>query len=1561
VSPPLHNAILRFWHRTNSVRRVAGTGFLSKGADGKVYAITCAHVVNLIANQSVGSTSPIVSLRTDADVLGGKPVSLSLRAWIAPSPIGLMRSSPLCDIAIFELTDSPPSIFVPPLRVEPALHIVPPGRQIEFYSFGFMGTDDGLPTNGALTAVDHGGWFVAEGSSSFRRFIEEGLSGAPIFVNGMIVGMITQRLERESKQGLAIPSFALAQVWPPLAQPYPGLPAFDMASSHLFFGRGRPLKGGDAPAGKLKQVIDRLEEQRLVGLMGASGSGKSSLAKAGVAPHYESKGWASIVFRPGLQPLRALAEAISDGIDCLPPGPARLESVDLWAARIEEGDLLAVHSAAARAGAAGVLVVVDQFEEFFLASGARMSEIDRQRELILPQLLQLADNEAARCLLTGRLDLMERMVTGSSTASSMLSDPHPIIVLTKMSAGEVREAIDGPATLFGVCVDGEYTADLAAEATRSEGRLPLLQAALREAWGGLKFVEGNWLVQRPIPRQAVTPSHVLDNALGRRADEAIAALVRGTFEKGGISFDRLQRVLLLLVRIVRGVPTRRLVEHSEIDASDWEILEDLATERLVTIDGEFGTAELVHESLMTEWPLLSDWINADATFLAWRERFNNEFVAWRDRKKQAGDLLRKIDVQTAVVWLTAPRVSQAPPTTEEAEFIRASEAFHEAEDRRRRRQLLQTRIGLGIAVALASGLALAGFLLLRSQQAEQRARVKAQVQESRAIAAQARKVSDLGDQQTAMLLGLAALPNPAYGGNRLMSFEAKAVLQQAWLRNRETTLAGHTGQVSSAKFSLDGKHAVTVSDDGTSRLWSLSAGRPTSVLLDTIRNPGPIPIVAGFFLPNGTRIATVANDGQVHIWDTKTPQLLPRTFGMQMHPVIKALVTNDGTKLALVPINGPIVVWALDHPVPTSLNVGLTSPAPGGEHAIQDSLSWSDASFSPDGLHLLAASLFGKVRIWDLSGQVPTDTVLKTPDSSTITAATWSANGGKIVVAMLDGSALLFDPHAAQQDPILLKGNSGEIDAVAFNADGTRLATGSKGGEVRLWDIGNNSPSSTLLGSNGSAVNAVRFNNTSTQLLSSSDDRLVHLYDVQVPGSPSRTFVGHEGAVVDASFSSDDNRAISASRDGTARIWDLNDSRGLTPSLGLSSPTTSGASDKATESGGLPSLSTRLHRHVRERAIIYATLRADSRYALTISDGRVSRLWDLSDSPPVVKFATQVGGGSAMVSFLQDGKNFSILSRDGTLRIYNVLNPEIMSVVPPPQDSTRTIMFASPSPDGSKLAAVGVFGEVLYWDLSVPKVTQLGKLDGGPAAVAVSPDGKYVLAGSTGSTSRVYDLSGAMPRLISLASYPAGIIGGAFSRNPPKLVTVSADRAAEVWNLANSHPVPTFLDHDNTCAPVISADSREAVTCNSDNTAHLWDLSQSRPKATQLTGSSGPIGSAALADDGKQLLTMSAAGGVQVWNLLGGSPTNFSLQGHQGAVLAGAFSADGSHVITASQDGTARVWPIYPDTTALIELVKANLTRCLSSSQRDRYGVVPSDSSKPADLVSAPDQDGTCQ
>ncbi len=972
MTPPLYASIVRFWRPTAQGRAVAGTGFLAAGADRSVYALTCAHVANLVFGRTKDSTEELTSGTTKADLFDRTEITLHLRAWFPPPPLGQRRPTAVADIAVFAPHDPFAAPFMPGLRTEPPNRVVPPGGREDFHSFGYMATADGVPCSGTLTAVDLGGWFVADGDAEFRRFIEEGLSGAPVYANGAVLGMVTQRLEREAKQGLLIPAFALAQAWPPLAQPYPGLSAFDPATAHLYFGRGRPRRPGDPPAGHLRQLIERLELQRLVGLMGASGSGKSSLARAGVAPFYEQKGWMVLVFRPGLTPLQNLAEAIAIELDRAPPGEARIAAIERWVNRLQAGNLKTALDAICAKGATGTLIIVDQFEEFFTTDPAREKDIAHQRGVLLPQLLASSlDRPDTLCLLTGRLDLIERMVTGDTVAARMLGDPHPPYILTAMGLDEATEAVVGPAEAFGVTADPAFIAELAAETTRAEGRLPLLQAALRQAWSGLTRPPGGaWRMGRP---RLPPGTGLLDGAIRTQGDAAAAALKRGRSDRPGIADDDLRRVLLSLVRLEAGSATRRILLRIDTPPTDWAVLEGLAEHRLVTLSGEQGTAELVHESVMTSWPLLADLIAAHADFLLWRTRFDREFQTWGSRGRAEDDLLRRQDMSTALDWLENDRRDRPRPTPAEAAFITTSRDHHD-----RRTRELET-------------------LLQQARAAEaeaNQARNAALLQESRALAAFAQQESARGDHMTAMLLALEALPEPARGGNRPMSAEAAAALRQAWMRNRETCLAGHTAQVTSAAFSPDGRRVVTASDDNTARVWDLSGSRPTATVLE-----GHTDSVLSCRLQPG--------------WAPRGHRLLGQ----------------DGVRM------GPVR--------PTSHRYGA-----GGAHEIR---CYRPPSARTGG-RVVTASHDKTARVWDLSSPRPVATVLEAHTGSVLSAA-FSPDGGRVVTASHDKTARVWDLSGPRPVATVLAGHTDWVTSAAFSPDGHRVVTASDDHTARVWDL----------------------------------------------------------------------------------------------------------------------------------------------------------------------------------------------------------------------------------------------------------------------------------------------------------------------------------------------------------------------------------------------------------------------------------------------------------------------------------------------------------------------------
>ncbi len=273
-------------------------------------------------------------------------------------------------------------------------------------------------------------------------------------------------------------------------------------------------------------------------------------------------------------------------------------------------------------------------------------------------------------------------------------------------------------------------------------------------------------------------------------------------------------------------------------------------------------------------------------------------------------------------------------------------------------------------------------------------RDRALLQESRALAILAQEASAKGDQPTAILLALEALPNPGFGSARPLSYEAAAALHQAWLRNRETALAGHRGAVNVAAFSPDGTHVVTASDDGTARVWDLRANPPSFVALEGHRED----VHSAAFSPDGTHVVTASYDGTARVWDLRASP-----------PSFVALEGHHGLVLS--------------------------------------------ALFSPDGTHVVTTSYDKTARVWDLRWERPTSVALEGHQGA-VNSASFSPDGTHVVTcASDDRTARVWDLHVERPSFVALEGHRGAIRSASFTPDGTHVVTASDDNTARVCDL----------------------------------------------------------------------------------------------------------------------------------------------------------------------------------------------------------------------------------------------------------------------------------------------------------------------------------------------------------------------------------------------------------------------------------------------------------------------------------------------------------------------------
>ena len=390
----------------------------------------------------------------------------------------------------------------------------------------------------------------------------------------------------------------------PVVCPYPGLRGFEAADADWFHGRDQVV------ADLLVRLTEQLDGGEPVVLVGASGSGKSSVLRAGVGRALATgqppgSAWPQVVVTPGADPVGALAAALA-------PAVGTDEQVLARAIRHTPTELGRWCHVAGR-----LVIVVDQFEELFTLGA---SAADR-----LAVATALAHAGPALVLLAVRADLVEPCI-GLAPLRSALAAP---VLLGPLSGDELRQAVLAPARDAGMRVEPGLTervlADFGAfgETGHDPGALPRLAHALRETW---RHGDGTALTLA-----AYRSAGGIEGAVARTAEQFYAGLDDdGRRAARGV-------VLRLVVVLDDGVVARRRAERAELVAVDGgaQVLDGLIASRLVTVD-EKG-AQLSHEALLTAWPRLREWVDADRAGIAQHTRFTAAARAWARAGRQDDD------------------------------------------------------------------------------------------------------------------------------------------------------------------------------------------------------------------------------------------------------------------------------------------------------------------------------------------------------------------------------------------------------------------------------------------------------------------------------------------------------------------------------------------------------------------------------------------------------------------------------------------------------------------------------------------------------------------------------------------------------------------------------------------------------------------------------------------------------------------------------------------------------------------------------------------------------------
>jgi eukaryotic-like serine/threonine-protein kinase len=486
--------------------------------------------------------------------------------------------------------------------------------------------------------------------------------------------------------------------------PYRGLAAFESAHGALFFGR----------RGEVRELVDRVRTDAFVVVGGDSGTGKSSLCRAGALPWLvEHDGWSCVEVVPGRHPVRSLAAALAAWTGT---GEAELaavlrDSADAFARAIRRHTVAPPQPppAGAREPPHRLLLFVDQLEELLT-----LSEPDEARVVAAALGALAVHTPSVRVLATGRSDFLSRLAVLPGLGDEMARG---LYFLRPLTGGHIREVIVRPAAARGVVYESDALIDTLVEQTEhAPGGLPLLQFTLAELW------DARDVDTRMIRAEALAALGGVGGALTRHADRLLTDL--GDGER-----DAARRILLRLVT-AEGTRARRpqteLVTEGAGRDAERAALEVLVRGRiLVANDAQGGAYEIAHEALLTSWSTLQGWLQRGAADHAALARVELAAAAW-DRMGRPRDLLwgqRQLAEASAL-----DRDRLAP---REAVFLAAA-----------RTAILRRRlVGAGAAAVLVIGAVIVGLAIRAKARRELAAVVDGQVHAATTARTEARQLA----------------------------------------------------------------------------------------------------------------------------------------------------------------------------------------------------------------------------------------------------------------------------------------------------------------------------------------------------------------------------------------------------------------------------------------------------------------------------------------------------------------------------------------------------------------------------------------------------------------------------------------------------------------------------------------------------------------------------------------------------------------------------------------------------------------------------------------------------
>ncbi|WP_375328825.1 NACHT and WD repeat domain-containing protein [Microcystis sp. BLCC-F210] len=1163
----------------------------------------------------------------------------------------------------------------------------------------------------------------------------KGLSGDGEFkgIAGDISGGVINQYIITQKSGVEIQSQPLIT-----GSPYLGLRKFEEGDKDKFFGRDNWIV----------KLTDYLKQKNVLLLLGASGSGKSSLVQAGLIPKLKDNLGANklvnLTFVPDVNPFESF-------YGCLLANRYKQYQAKLAQAVKEETLINVVEGLKNNSDL--WFIFIDQFEELFTRTPKT------ERDIFIKSLIKLIEkNESlVKIVMTMRADFLDKLSPYPSLGK--IHDQYSKM-LTDMDESELRLAIAEPAARNGVIFEKGLINQIIADFYEQAGSLPLLQYTLDLLW------QKDHIQERVLNIKTYQEIGGVTGALEKQADK-----IYGQFNEQQRKAS--EEIFLELISLEGKEAVSRRADKSSFEQEEMqrEVLYQLIDNRLLVSKGEDGkaTVEVAHEELLRCWQVLQDLIREKEEIIVLRSRLYADAKQWDDLQKQdAVKASSELWGGSKLAKIVEFQKNNSLPNldTVAIEFIKAS--ISQAERQKNEKIRTARRIAAVSLVAVVVSSSLGWMAWQKTRQAE------------------FNQAESLGRYSLSLLnehKNLEAFVEAIKAGKILQkqqtyNKEVTNALQELLNRKSERNrLEGHDNFVQSVNFSPDGKTLVSGSVDKTIKLWNVETGQE----IRTLKGHDNF-VTSVNFSPDGKTLVSGSVDKTIKLWNVETGKEI-RTLKGHDGYVSSVNFSPDGKTLVSGSVDKTIKLWNVEtgKEIRTLKGhdgyVSSVNFSPDGKTLVSGSWQtiklwnvetgeeirtlrghdsgFNSVNFSPDGKTLVSGSNDSTIKLWNVETGKEIRT-LKGHDSY-VNSVNFSPDGKTLVSGSIDTTIKLWNVETGKEIRTL-KGHDELVRSVNFSPDGKTLVSGSWDNTIKLWNVETGKEIRTLKG-HDSYVNSVNFSPDGKTLVSGSIDTTIKLWNVET-GKEIRTLKGHDELVSSVNFSPDDKTLVSGSWDNTIKLWNVETGKEIRTLKG------------------------------HDGYVSSVNFSPDGKTLVSGSDDKTIKLWNGSTGKEI---HTLKGHDRDVLSvnFSPDGKTLVSGSWDKTIKLWNGSTGKEIHTL---KGHDRDVLSVNFSPDGKTLVSGSADKTIKLWNGSTGKeIHTLKGHDRDVYSVNFSPDGETLVSGSLDGTIKLWDVKTGK-EIRTFKGHDRGVYSVNFSPDGKTLVSGSGDKTIKLWNLGTDWGLSDLME-----------------------------------------------------------------------------------------------------------------------------------------------------------------------